>query len=180
MTANAMKGDRERCLSAGMDDYVAKPVRSRELFATLEKYADAGRDHAARGEEGTPSPPPGGPVPDGGERVFDEHEFEVRNPDKELMCELIDLFEGEANTMLGRIESAAAADDAEALHQAAHALKGMIGNYGTRDAYERASELNALSRDGDLARAGEALPALRKAVEALGEALRNYRESIRD
>ena len=39
MTANAMKGDREKCLEAGMDDYVPKPVRSKELFSVLEKYA---------------------------------------------------------------------------------------------------------------------------------------------
>ena len=45
MTANAMKGDREKCLEAGMDDYVAKPVRSDQLFAVLEKYA--GHDTAS-------------------------------------------------------------------------------------------------------------------------------------
>ena len=39
MTANAMKGDRETCLEAGMDDYISKPVRSAELYAVLEKYA---------------------------------------------------------------------------------------------------------------------------------------------
>jgi CheY-like chemotaxis protein len=47
MTANAMKGDRERCLEAGMDDYVAKPVRAAELMAILEKHAPVEAD---RGE----------------------------------------------------------------------------------------------------------------------------------
>jgi CheY-like chemotaxis protein len=54
MTANAMKGDREKCLAAGMDDYVAKPIRSAELYKVLEKYApgrggDAGDNRAGSG-----------------------------------------------------------------------------------------------------------------------------------
>jgi len=47
MTAHAMQGDRERCLAAGMDSYIAKPIRARELVELLEKFCDAAQEEAA-------------------------------------------------------------------------------------------------------------------------------------
>jgi two-component system, sensor histidine kinase and response regulator len=52
MTANALKGDQERCLSAGMDAYISKPIRTNELFATIEKVLDeAGASNAVEAQE---------------------------------------------------------------------------------------------------------------------------------
>jgi len=48
MTAHAMAGDRERCLAAGMDNYIAKPISARELIELLEEFSDAAREEASR------------------------------------------------------------------------------------------------------------------------------------
>jgi len=76
MTANAMKGDQKRCLAAGMDDYIAKPVRSRELFATLEKYAPStGSASAAAAPSGKQNAPDDAGISPG-ESGFDFSEIE--------------------------------------------------------------------------------------------------------
>src|SRR5690606_2885641 len=92
MTANAMKGDRELCLEAGMDDYLSKPVRSSELFAILEKYADT-----AAGRSGDDVDIPNAKVNQttsadeiNGE-IFDRNRFLRELDDPNLMRELIDI-----------------------------------------------------------------------------------------
>ncbi len=171
MTANAMKGDREKCLEAGMDDYVAKPVRSHELFTTLEKYAAAAREGDVPVAANAGATPPS-------EEVFDQRDFEAQAGDGDLMRELIDIFDEESGEMLARIETASEKGDAKALHEAAHALKGMIGNYGARQAFDKAKEIDSLAREGNLARARAEIPRLQASIDRLRQALRNFRERI--
>jgi CheY-like chemotaxis protein len=180
MTANAMKGDREECLEAGMDDYVAKPVRSRELFEAVEKFAavpDAVADTvSAREQPAAPRSRRGQP----GSDVFDPRDFEENVGGAELMRDLIDIFDEECDALLARIESASASGDAEALQEAAHALKGMVGSYGARQALNQARQLDSLARDGNVARARAELPRLRASIDQLRQALRDFRAHIPD
>ncbi len=178
MTANAMKGDRESCIEAGMDDYVAKPVRSQELFTTLEKYAakpPSGEGPAAA-PRATSAADSGEELPPGD--VFNPAEFEKQSGDSDFMRELIAIFDEESGEILARIESASEKGDAEALHAAAHALKGMIGNYGARQAFDKAKQLDSLAREGDLTRARAELPRLRESIARLRQALREFRETL--
>jgi signal transduction histidine kinase/DNA-binding response OmpR family regulator len=163
MTAHAMKGDRERCLEAGMDGYVSKPVQARELFQALaEVLGDVGPTAVVAG----PAEVPPGPAVD--------REAILRRLDgnEELLRELVDLFLEEAPRRLGQIRSAVALGDGNVLQAAAHSLKGSVGNFGVTAAFEAARRLEEVVRTGDLADAAAALPLLETALDRLLPALR--------
>ena len=130
MTAHAMKGDRERCLAAGMDGYVSKPLRPQELFEVLEDLpAAAVAGPAAAGSTSEPA-------------VFDRAAALDRvDGDVELMKELAGLFLDECPQRMAEIREAIIRRDATKLQQAAHTLKGSVGNFGAAEAIEAARRL---------------------------------------
>jgi signal transduction histidine kinase/CheY-like chemotaxis protein/HPt (histidine-containing phosphotransfer) domain-containing protein len=158
MTAYAMKGDRERCLEAGMDGYVTKPVRARELFEAIAAVVGEPR--------GTPAPPgqePLGP----GEAPDWEAALERVNGDRELLAELVQLFLREYPGWVGEMNRGLAAGEAPLVKRAAHNVKSCLGNFGARAAYERALRVEAIGREGNLAGADEACRALEQSLERL-------------
>ena len=162
MTAHAMKGDRERCLAAGMDGYTSKPIRIRDLEQAIAqlirpinsasvsvpeaKQADGVIDHAAllAGVDG----------------------------DRRLLCELVRLFLADCPQGLAKIKNAIRCGDAGALGRAAHTLKGSVGNFATRNAFAAAQRLEIMGRDGDLDNAGKAFMTLESELARLTEELR--------
>jgi CheY-like chemotaxis protein len=111
MTALAMTGDRERCLEAGMDDYISKPVRPEELQRALERAAV--------------TPP------------IDEEVIanlrELQDPDEsDFVAELIDVLLGDAPARFEALRGAIAAADATTVNRTAHSLKSSCGNLGAR------------------------------------------------
>ena len=161
MTANAMKGDRERCLAAGMDDYIAKPLRSAELFQVVEQFAQ----HSAVQAPATPPRPQVDPLP------FDLAEFRESTGDEKLMRKLVGIFTEDSQKYLRKAEKALAAGKARPLYEAAHSLKGMLGVYAARKALKLCSELCEYAHAGDLKGAQIMLDNLKKECALLGDAL---------
>jgi len=130
MTAHAMKGDRERCLAAGMDDYVSKPLRPSELFKTIEAYApteDDGQPPPALDTDGEP---------DGADLLDWSRVLGSFGQDQELLREVVAVFLDEYPELWARLEEAVANRDRQALRQAAHKLKGAVGPFSRKGAYQ--------------------------------------------
>jgi two-component system, sensor histidine kinase and response regulator len=132
MTAHAMSGDREACLAAGMDGYVAKPISKQPLLDQIEALTPS---------RGSP------PVP----RMLELSTLLARfEGDRELMGELATIFLEDYPARLAAVQSAVEQRDAVALQGAAHALKGSAGNFGAQAAVEAALRLETMGRQGEL------------------------------
>jgi PAS domain S-box-containing protein len=127
MTANALGGDRERCIEAGMDDYISKPVKKETLRAAIERWTV---DHGARESDGEHGPGDSAEVID--LRVIAELRGLRSATDPEFFNHLIDLFIEETPRRLAAIGTAIEGSDAATLAQQAHALKGSCAQLGAR------------------------------------------------
>jgi PAS domain S-box-containing protein len=137
MTAHALKGDRDRCLAAGMDGYISKPVRPQELLEVLDGLAPGARDAAPTSHGPDVSPAP-----------FDMAAALARvDGDLELMKELAGLFLSDCPHRMAEIREAIAERNAPRLHHAAHALKGSVANFAAHEAFEAAQRLERDGRD---------------------------------
>jgi len=154
MTAHAIKGDRERCLSAGMDDYVSKPIQRDELTTVLARYIRP----VTRTESRVGVPPAHGDVAE----MFDRVSLLQRlGGDEEFLEEVLDVFMEDVPEQIKLLKSALANADATGLRKQAHSLKGASGNTGMRRMADTALAIESAARDGRL---GDA-PALVEAVE---------------
>jgi two-component system sensor histidine kinase/response regulator len=150
MTAHAMKGDRERCLEAGMDGYVAKPIQAAELFAALEGISAA------------PANVPQALEPVEAGLVDWAAALKQVGGDAELLRDLLGVFLEELPRWLAALHEAVAEGNAATVRQLAHTVKGSLGQFGTGKAYEAATRLETLGHDGTLADADAALAGLER------------------
>lgn len=128
MTAHVMEGDKERCLEAGMDDYITKPINPKILATTLRQFAtNPDRDVLLENFSG----------------------------DTALMHELLRIFLDERPRMMQAIRDAVDANDRQAIERSAHALKGCIGNFRADHAYALSAQLESMGRTGVLTEAKE-------------------------
>ncbi|MDI5934476.1 response regulator [Halomonas kalidii] len=168
MTASATKEDRERCLAAGMDDYVTKPFRAAELFRVVEAPTAGGASPAPA--ESTDDAP-GGDGEAGLPCLDREDALRRLEGNRELLNEMVELFLEECPRLMLEIEEAIAREDAATLRRAAHTLKGSALVVGGQALGGAAQRLEALARSGDLAAAGEAFGNLERRASELRTAL---------
>jgi CheY-like chemotaxis protein/HPt (histidine-containing phosphotransfer) domain-containing protein len=144
MTAHAMKGDRERCFEAGMDDYLTKPVKAEELQQMADKWLPAATASApvkaarTAGEATAPSTEPDGHA----ERPLDvPRALELLGDDRELFDDALAMFLENIPRNLGEIRAAISAANAPKLRLLAHSLKGAASNICAEPTRQAAQKL---------------------------------------
>ncbi|MFZ1428953.1 MAG: response regulator [Geminicoccaceae bacterium] len=162
MTANAMQGDREKCLEAGMDDYVSKPIEIEHLVAALSKCAAPGRDPSPIEPAAAPPSPGMVPVQDpGGGAVLDRAALSsltrLIGGDPMAMAELIQSFLDVAPRLLSDLQHAVLAEDSQRLRLAAHTIKSSARDFGAVRLAVLCQKLEDCGRLGQLTGATELL-----------------------
>ena len=160
-TAHAMNGDRERCLQAGMDGYVSKPVEADELFEAIESVGNRTTS------DGRPDVPGQAPVV-----VLDRDAMLRRvGGDAELLLEMIETFNEESASLLDQIRESIARGEAAHLEHAAHSLKGALRTLVAPAASDAAFRLEEMAHGGDLGGVEHGLAVLEREMVALRESL---------
>jgi CheY-like chemotaxis protein/HPt (histidine-containing phosphotransfer) domain-containing protein len=161
LTAHAMKGDRDRCLGAGMDAYVSKPIRAQKLFETMETVLLAAADRTA----------PASVAPDG---VDWQTAMESVQGDRRLLRQLIEIFLDEGPMRITQARQALADGDAACLQRAAHTLKSSVKSFGAVRAYDLCGQLETLAGNGRPDQVDAAVANLEQEVSTLLDALPKY------
>jgi PAS domain S-box-containing protein len=176
MTANAMKGDRERYLASGMSDYVSKPIRIDELIRALT-HSRPRTDRAA----GTPTSilpepsckeaPSTAPVTD--LTMLKEFETLMGENGSRMVAELVSLYLQEASTLIDDMERTIASPDADALRRAAHTLKGNSSQVGAVQLAGLCSKLETLAAEGCVDGVGDLVLDIRRHFAQVDSELRS-------
>jgi CheY-like chemotaxis protein/HPt (histidine-containing phosphotransfer) domain-containing protein len=163
MTAEAMSGDRERCLAAGMNDYVAKPIRVDELVAAIKRTPRRGSESGTRVAD---------PSPDG---LIDEAVLarlaDGTGGDEGFVSELIEQFVADAPRLVAAARAGLDAGEAEEVRRAAHTLKSNAATFGAHALAGRSRELEDAATRGALEGASEQVDAMGGELDLVLEAL---------
>ncbi len=166
MTAHAMKGDRERCLEAGMDGYVPKPIQPHDLNEAIGRVAVV--------------VPEAGPSAASCAAVDEVNRSEALarvGDDLELLAQVAGLFLDEYPKQMTDLRAAVARGDCVVMQRLAHTIRGSVGVFGARGACEAAQRLETMAKQRDATNAPQACDALEVAVAQLKPALSAFKDA---
>jgi CheY-like chemotaxis protein/HPt (histidine-containing phosphotransfer) domain-containing protein len=175
ITANAMAGDREMCLEAGMDDYISKPIQVEALVEALKRSQVAQTEEAEGSEEGLHHSSPitqHAPLLD--PAAIDKLIKMVDDPD--FLVELIESFLSNMPRLLANLHQALEQGDTSGMRTAAHTLKANSRDFGAKDLFELCQELEMKAKAGTLDGAAELIARIEPASERVKEALEALKE----
>jgi two-component system sensor histidine kinase/response regulator len=184
MTAHAMKGDRQRCLAVGMDDYVSKPIRFGQLAEaigktireTSGKASGEATGEASPAEDVTESAETG--AAESSEREAAEVDWamalESVQGDAGLLREVVEAFLEEGPRCQAAMKEALAAGDVDRLRRAAHTLKGSVRFFGDIPVYRLALQIEQMAVADDLEGAARIVPTLESEVSELSCEMTEY------
>lgn len=163
LTAHALKGDKERCLQAGMDGYLSKPVSRRAIEEAIAQFVGSERKSCSAHEESSISTATWDPA----------RALERLGGDEALLNELIGIFLEETPKQLTILDQSIAASDFPLIERTAHTLKGELSYLGLSEIAENCRVLEGLGREQRLAEAVEVLRTLNSELAGAIAALRS-------
>jgi two-component system sensor histidine kinase/response regulator len=167
MTANSLQGDREKCMAAGMDDYVSKPVKTEDLQAAIGRFSGIRDIERETQETGSP-----GAVDLSAMSGLRELEGESG---ESILGKLIDVFLENTPKVLAEARTALARKSSPLLERAGHTLKGSCSNFGAERMRAACQDLEVIARDGALEKAADALVAIEQEFGYVRHALERER-----
>jgi len=135
MTAHAMKGDKEKCLDRGMDDYISKPMKAEVLYRTIEKVLN--------GKLKTQNAPCDIPIDI-------TKAMDVVDGDNDLFKELVDNFVEQIPDEMNKLKSTIESKNAQLIEETAHSLRGAIAVFGGKKTLQLVSEIENMGRNSQI------------------------------
>ncbi|MCX7839586.1 MAG: response regulator [Anaerolineae bacterium] len=179
LTAHALRGEREKCIAAGMDDYLAKPLTPETLYSTLRRWLPSARPSPSESVAMPETPQPDETEPILNVRVLESFR-QLQAPDEpDLVQQLIDLYLADVPERLNALRQAIAQGDATRLAQTAHSLKGSSANIGAQRVARVCLELERCGKANDLTSVAEQLAVLEQEIERARQALQELKEASR-
>ena len=173
MTAHARREDRDKCIAAGMDAYISKPIDAEELIKLVETVHRTPLPVEDGFTASSDSPKSPGGSADRAAPVINMDAARARmGGDDALLADMAVMFLEDAPKLLGELAEAMRAEDSETVQRAAHSLKGLASTFSAAHAVEAAAEMEAASHDSNHTSRDRLYSALQESIEQVAEALK--------